>query len=88
MIIWKRQTGQYQNGISGYVGDVKVFSIYPDSTVPRGSALQYRIACLLPGICNKELPHAINANIQKEKAEEILSIWMDKAGLCYKSRNS
>ncbi len=82
MTTWKRKTGQYQNGISGYLGKYKVFSVDYDRSTSKNDPKKYELSTLLPGIIIKsDASHFKEEDQAKSIAGEILEMWLDGAGL-------
>ncbi len=82
MITWRPKTGKFENGQSGYLGKIKIFSIDWDSS-QHLSDKNWLLICFLPslGQFREHFSGIDGADGACAEAEKILSVWLDDTGL-------
>lgn len=80
MIEWKNNNKKYVNGEIGKLNIIKIFSLFFDGFSSSQEKSKYKLVTYLPGF-KKEFWRFESIEEGKEKAEELLSDWLNAAGL-------
>lgn len=80
---WKTVETPYTSRKFGFLGGYGAFTVQWDVMTNKRDAAKYKLRCKLNGI-KEDLGNFESEELAMEKAEFVLSLWMDKSGLTVK----
>lgn len=88
-LIWKKETGRFSSGESGFRGKIELFSYFYDASRSKSIAEMppWKLKCNIPGI-KADLGNFQDGESCKQKAEAVFEHWLKMMNLKPDSLNT